>query len=439
MSKIKPTLYEVENAFQPAKEISDVDRFAGRAKPLSDAFLALMAEGANIAIVGNRGIGKTSLARQIQRFGHGDNALLDKMALNYDHKFDYHVMYLACGSDIKTKEDLLTRLLTSDACLGTWLYDVPKTKKMIQNLSPKLSGRLFGLGGELSASQATEEVRDVVSIPQNVEAVFENVVRNLVDEGITKDGILIVIDEFDQISNPSGIGSFLKALATNTIKVKFCIVGVAKDIQDLMKEHESSDRLFAGTIIPLDSMSGNELNEIISIAEKKVFEYFKFLDGARYRLVNLAQGHPYLVHLIGKFAFRAAYLSGQQLISLEHIDSVLQSVAENGSDPVLEGRYRKAVASSAHRESVLKSLAGNQDDKGEVWTTNAYKAAIEANVDNPSQYVGQLVTEEFGAEIERVRERYYRFKDSLFAAYVKARPSMRGLILSNTQNQYSLL
>jgi hypothetical protein len=25
-------------------------------------------------------------------------------------------------------------------------------------------------------------------------------------------------------------------------------------------------------------------------------------------------------------------------------------------------------------------------------------------------------------EIEKVRERYYRFKDSLFAAYVRARP-----------------
>jgi hypothetical protein len=50
----KPSLYEAENAFQPAKEISDIDRFAGRAKPVRDAFLALMADGANLAIVGNR-------------------------------------------------------------------------------------------------------------------------------------------------------------------------------------------------------------------------------------------------------------------------------------------------------------------------------------------------------------------------------------------------
>src|SRR6516162_8839428 len=105
----KPTLYQVENAFQPAKEINDVERFAGRARPVSDAFLGLMAEGANLAIVGNRGIGKTSLARQVQNFGRGDNGLIHKLALNYDHLFDFHVMYLACGTDINTCDELLSR------------------------------------------------------------------------------------------------------------------------------------------------------------------------------------------------------------------------------------------------------------------------------------------------------------------------------------------
>jgi Cdc6-like AAA superfamily ATPase len=427
MNVEKPRLYQVENAFQPAKEISDIERFAGRAKPVSEAFLGLMAEGANLAIVGNRGIGKTSLARQVQNFGRGDNSLIHKLALPYAHNFDFYVVYLACGNEIKTSEDLLSRLLISDTCLGNWLYDVPKNKKMIQALSPKLSIRLFGVGAELGTSNTHEQIHEIVAVPQTIEAVFENVVRTFVDEGLTKDGLLIVIDEFDQISDPTGIGPFLKALATNTEKVKFCIVGVAKDIQDLMKEHESADRLFAGTIIALDPMSGNELKEIVSIAEHTTASYFTFSDASRNRLVHLAQGHPYLVHLIGKVAIREAYRKDQRVIDLADIDAALQSIAENGSDPVLEGRYRKAVASSSQRESVLKALAANEDDRGEVWTTNAYKAALEVGVDNSSQYVGQLVTDEFGAEIERVRERYYRFKDSLFAAYVKARPPMRGL------------
>ena len=89
---------------------------------------------------------------------------------------------------------------------------------------------------------------------------------------------------------------------------------------------------------------------------------------------------------------------------------------------MLEGRYRKAVGSSPQRETVLKSLAETQESDGGSWTRNTYKQAIGTGVDNPSQYVGQLVTEESGAEIEKVRDRYYRFKDTLFSAYVRARP-----------------
>jgi hypothetical protein len=39
-----------------------------------------------------------------------------------------------------------------------------------------------------------------------------------------------------------------------------------------------------------------------------------------------------------------------------------------------------------------------------------------------SVYVGQLVSEKYGAVLEKTRERYYRFKDSLFKAYAAARP-----------------
>jgi|SRR6516225_832995 len=40
-----------------------------------------------------------------------------------------------------------------------------------------------------------------------------------VSSDIASDGILIVVDEFDQIDNPEGFASFLKALATNAISL----------------------------------------------------------------------------------------------------------------------------------------------------------------------------------------------------------------------------
>jgi hypothetical protein len=53
----RPILSEIENAFQPAKEIDAPTRFAGRKEAVSACFYALVTEGANLAIVGNRGIG----------------------------------------------------------------------------------------------------------------------------------------------------------------------------------------------------------------------------------------------------------------------------------------------------------------------------------------------------------------------------------------------
>ena len=191
-----------------------------------------------------------------------------------------------------------------------------------------------------------------------------------------------------------------------------------------MKEHQSSDRLFAGAIIPLPSMSTTELKEIISIAEASVDNQITFDPAAADRVASLAQGHPYMVHLIGKYAFRLAFQASKRIITVDDVDATVKSIAERGADPILEGRYKKAVASSEQREIVLKALAETQASDGEVWTTNAYKLALDQGVDNASQYVGQLVSDEYGSELEKLRDRYYRFHDSLFAAYVKARPRL---------------
>jgi hypothetical protein len=93
-------------------------------------------------------------------------------------------------------------------------------------------------------------------------------------------------------------------------------------------------------------MSDDELAEIVRIAEKSIERHICFAEGATKRLVKLAQGHPYMVHLIGKYALRQAFRASRNEIAAEMIDDTLQSIAERGADPVLEGRYKKAVGSS---------------------------------------------------------------------------------------------
>ncbi|WP_088655166.1 nSTAND1 domain-containing NTPase [Geofilum rhodophaeum] len=416
MNKI--SLRQIENAFLPAKEILKAENFAGRRTHVIDSFSALISEGANIAVVGNRGIGKSSLARQIINISQGNNELLEKLEIQIDEKLDFLTIYIACGNAVNNTQDLLVRLLTTRDCLLEWIYEIPTAKKEIDKINAGVDLKLIKVGGEGISETSHQSVIN----EHQIDVIFQNVITDLLKSKIAKDGILIVVDEFDQISNPTGFARLLKSLATNTPGLKFCIIGVASDIQTLIKEHESADRLFAGSVINLPSMAPDELTEIINNAEKSIERFITFTDGAISKMISLANGHPYIIHLIGKQAFRSAYFGGIYELDENYIEQALRDIAEKEADPVLEGRYKKAVASSYQREAVLKSLASCVQADGEVHTGDAYKIAIDKQVDNPSHYVGQMVSDEYGAEIIKVRERYYRFKDSLFWTYVKARP-----------------
>jgi energy-coupling factor transporter ATP-binding protein EcfA2 len=249
------TLKEIENAFQPAREIDSAERFAGRRQAILDGYYALIGEGTNLAVVGNRGIGKTSYARQIIAIASGDNTLLEKLDLPADERLDLLAVYFACGGTVTNMSDLLERLLTTASCLGDWIYDVPNAKKEIVSYSPELSAKIFGIGASINGSKTTEENSSPAIKDHAIDTVFANVCHAMANEGIASDGLLIVIDEFDQIKDPGGATGLIKSMATNVPNVKFCIVGVARDIQNLMKEHQSADRLFAGSIVNLPPMS----------------------------------------------------------------------------------------------------------------------------------------------------------------------------------------
>jgi hypothetical protein len=106
-----------------------------------------------MAVVGNRGIGKTSLARQVLNISRGDNSLLTKLDLPNDRKLDFLTVYFACGTTVKNTTDLLERLLTSSSCLADWLYDIPKASKEVRGYTPKFGANVFGIEVGLSAEK----------------------------------------------------------------------------------------------------------------------------------------------------------------------------------------------------------------------------------------------------------------------------------------------
>ncbi len=415
MTEITP-----HNAFTPAKEVQDIDRFAGRVAALDALAAALQSDGTQIILYGQRGIGKSSLSRVLTQIATNDDAAISRLETKPHKQFDYLPIYITCDDSVINIEKLCLRLLTDEQALAPWI-----PFKVIERTTDKEGGGKLGikvveLSGKLSQSlteRQTEIEADVIS-------TFINACRQLVKNEVAKDGILIVIDEFDRISDKGGIASILKALGPE--KVTFALVGVAGDVRELIADHESVARQISDGTILVPPMDEEELAEIISRAMNSLEGKYSFEPEAVKWITTIARGHPFYVHLVGKHSLLRAISHKSNAVTETIAREALAEIAFKGSAPIQEAAYKKAVGHSYIREYILKKFAGVNAE--EVYTTDLYAdIARELGVDPSaiSVYVGQLGSDRYGSVLERTRDRYYQFKDSLFKAYAAARPYER--------------
>ena len=179
------SLTRVLNAFLPNKIIDSAEKFAGRKEAVEQAYFALLSQGTNIAVIGNRGIGKSSLAQQIINIANGDMSLLKKLGIQTDEKLDYLTAYYACGNNINDFESLLVKILTSKECLGNWIYDIPSATKELQKHKPGLN-----LGVATYGAEHQKEVTSTKALANHgIDIVFQNVVSIIENERVSRDGL----------------------------------------------------------------------------------------------------------------------------------------------------------------------------------------------------------------------------------------------------------
>ncbi len=401
---------EVINAFQPAQEISDPKRFAGRRAEFARALEALLTDGAHLCVYGQRGIGKSSFARQVADVAEGKSAVLEALSLKdyKNEKFDFLTLRIICDDTVVDLERLLQRSLTSTDGFAPWVKE-EVTKRIVQD-ARHFSVAPSGIGAKSQHHETTE------TAPKKrgwVEA-FSEVVKDT--QTVASDGVLLIIDEFDRMSDRSGLASLLKALAG--VKLKVMLVGVADDLKGLVVEHESLQRQMTEGAVLLPPMPTKEVIEILSKAEESLKEAITFEQKIKQRIAELCSGQPYLVHLFGKYSLLEAFRSDLNSVGSEQLNNALSSIATEGHEAMLEERYRRAVASSAQRETVLRAFAGISRDK--IHNSEAY--ALCKNIEQPAVYLGHLRQAKYGAELVDRGNRYHEFKDALFKAYVHATP-----------------
>ncbi|WP_332810667.1 AAA family ATPase, partial [Sphingomonas sp.] len=211
---------DIQNVFTPALAIGDPARFAGRQEQLDHVASALFSEGTQIVIFGNRGVGKSSLARQLEGLAKGDISVIDRLGLKPSAIPDYLVVSIECDDTIEDVRALVVRLLTDDTALAPWIPFKVEKKTSSSDASAGLNVKVITLGGKVSDTDTLERE----AIETDVFSAFGNALNHILTSGVVK-GVLFIIDEVDRIRNRSDLASVIRSRGADP-RVKFALIGV---------------------------------------------------------------------------------------------------------------------------------------------------------------------------------------------------------------------
>ena len=114
--------------------ITDPDRFVGRTELIRACMQALNSPTSLIAIYGKRGVGKSSLLRQVQQMALGDYTLATNAGLRHEiplHPRTFLTVFYSCDSIIASGESLISRLCNDQNNEDGLLRLVPSDGKEI--------------------------------------------------------------------------------------------------------------------------------------------------------------------------------------------------------------------------------------------------------------------------------------------------------------------
>lgn len=333
---IDPIQIRLNEAFTPHRPI-DLPKFlSGRVELLYRAIDAANTEGLHVILFGDRGTGKTSIARVLG------------LMLQEPNRIDgRRVLQTSCNS--------------ADTYTSIW-------RRVFQEIL--VSPRQLGFSPDQS--------QIAVHRMQDFDGTEPNDVRLMVQA--LPNPSVIVIDEFDRVPADNDarrlMADTIKLFSDTGAKATIIIVGVADSIGELIAEHQSIARNIEQ--IPVAPMSTTELGDII----RKGYDYvgLGYDDGLPRQVAELSQGYPHYTHLLGLWAGRRALQDGSTAVTPAVLEAAIPD-ALRGATGGVQQEYERAILSSQKEalfEEVLLACALARKDSLGRFATADVRAPLRA-------------------------------------------------------------
>ena len=416
--------------------IRDPKRFVGRHDLIERSIHALNTASGIIAVYGKRGVGKSSLMRQVQQMANGDYLLAYQAGLGHlvpERPRKYYTVYYSSDSAVTNMTDLIVRLCNDTDPEDGLLRLIPDHGKELMEFS-RSGEQTLGLDLKLIqwGERGTDSARYASVIPNDPIQSFRNFVNSAVDNNNRvwnrRESLLVLLDEFDIIREKDGIGSLFKSLSSH--KVKFAVCGIGQDISALIRDHQSIMRMIERSALHVRPMSADETREVFVTARRLFRNVISFNDNVIEMVVEYSEGYPYFAQLLGKACVDRANRHGTNHITMEIADEVLHEIRTGEAFPHLEEQFQRAIRESEDRKLLLTLLAEQDSEQtqynqdiGRIVLKQSRSTAQELGIEYIDQLVPRLIDEKFGPVLVKTADQRgaYEFTDPVFRAYVKLR------------------
>lgn len=382
--------------YSPSAPINSESLFCGRTDHLIRIHEAVSERGQHVAIFGERGVGKTSLANIVEK--QYKQAITAKTTCNNESSL--------AG---------LWKSIFKRIPIG---YELKRT---IGFCSGEESDHIIEQINTIADYINPEIVMDIDQI-----TAYLDYVRDL------GSNVLVIFDEFDQIKDKSILNAFaniIKYLSDNIPNITIMIVGIGSTITDLIGEHQSIERCLRQ--ISLDKMSDVELAEIVTTATSVLNMTIE--DDTLLKIIEYSSGFPHYTHLLGKYSTLNAIKSDDRHINKKHFSQAMKDSIDNVNESI-RLQYQNAVLSTKESTlfaDVLTACAMVETDEHntfravDVETYLKEKMGFDRSIHAFQYHLGRLCLDERSNVLTKItigksRTRY-KFTNPLFRAFVRLR------------------